>query len=341
MNSNIDLFQQAIENAGLCFRQGNLQRARYWAQRAAKISPSREEPWLWLAAVSTPRASLDYLKRALEINPSSKRARQGMHWAVRRLRASGSFPRPPKGIISTYFTAKKVSFPLFGHRLDFLPAVVALLIIAFSLVAFTGQTPQASAGLGNILQGDMIPIMQIQASKVTLTPTPTQTPTATPSPTPTSTPTPLPTETPIPTPTPSPTKKPRPTDPPLYGELPDVGSNERWIDVDLSEQMVYAYEGEELLETFIASTGTWQYPTVTGQFNIYVKYTATPMWGVGWYLPGVPYTMYYYKGYALHGTYWHNNFGTPMSHGCVNLRTEDAEWLFNWADIGTLVNIHE
>ena len=113
------------------------------------------------------------------------------------------------------------------------------------------------------------------------------------------------------------------------------------MDVDLSEQRVYAYQGDELEESFIASTGTWLHPTVTGQFYIYVKYTSTPMWGPGYYLPGVPYTMYFYEGYALHGTYWHNNFGTPMSHGCINLRTEDAEWLFEWASVGTLVNIHE
>ncbi len=64
------------------------------------------------------------------------------------------------------------------------------------------------------------------------------------------------------------------------------------------------------------------------------------MRGPGYDLPGVPYTMYFYKGYALHGTYWHNNFGHPMSHGCVNLRTSDAGWLFNWASVGTPVVTH-
>jgi lipoprotein-anchoring transpeptidase ErfK/SrfK len=73
-------------------------------------------------------------------------------------------------------------------------------------------------------------------------------------------------------------------------------------------------------------------PTVVGQFRIYWKLLASDMAGPGYYLPGVPYTMYFYRGYALHGTYWHNNFGRPMSHGCVNLRTADAQWLFNWSD---------
>ncbi len=64
------------------------------------------------------------------------------------------------------------------------------------------------------------------------------------------------------------------------------------------------------------------------------------MAGVGWYLPDVPYVMYFYKGYGLHGTYWHNNFGTPMSHGCINFRIEDAAWVYDFTAIGTLVNLH-
>ncbi len=119
-----------------------------------------------------------------------------------------------------------------------------------------------------------------------------------------------------------------------------IEGSERWIDVDLSEQRLYAYEGERLVNSFVVSTGTWQYPTVTGQYRIYVKYRYTDMAGPGYYLPNVPYTMYFYRGYGIHGTYWHNNFGTPMSHGCINMRTEEAGWLFNWASVGTLVNIH-
>jgi lipoprotein-anchoring transpeptidase ErfK/SrfK len=118
------------------------------------------------------------------------------------------------------------------------------------------------------------------------------------------------------------------------------GSGSRWIDVDLTNQMVYAYTGDTVINSFLVSTGTWLTPTVTGQYHIYVKYRAAPMSGPGYYLPDVPYIMYFYKGYGLHGTYWHSNFGTPMSHGCVNLRTDEAAWLYNWASVGTLVNVH-
>jgi lipoprotein-anchoring transpeptidase ErfK/SrfK len=119
-----------------------------------------------------------------------------------------------------------------------------------------------------------------------------------------------------------------------------VTETTRWVDVDLSQQMLYAYEGNQLVASFLVSTGTWAHPTVIGEFHIYVKYVSTRMVGPGYNLPNVPYTMYFYEGYGLHGTYWHHNFGTPMSHGCVNLRTEDAQWLYGWADVGTLVNVH-
>lgn len=126
------------------------------------------------------------------------------------------------------------------------------------------------------------------------------------------------------------------------GELPSVAQsgNTRWIDVDLTHQAVYAYEGSTMVNSFIVSTGTWQYPTVTGQYNVYVKYRFADMHGPGYFLPDVPYVMYFYKSYGLHGTYWHHNFGHPMSHGCVNLQTDDAGWLFGWASVGTLVNVH-
>jgi lipoprotein-anchoring transpeptidase ErfK/SrfK len=64
------------------------------------------------------------------------------------------------------------------------------------------------------------------------------------------------------------------------------------------------------------------------------------MAGPGYYLSDVPNVMYFYKGYGLHGTYWHNNFGTPMSHGCVNFTIPDSSWVFNFASVGTVVNVH-
>lgn len=109
--------------------------------------------------------------------------------------------------------------------------------------------------------------------------------------------------------------------------------------VDLSEQRVYAFEDGVLVFTAIVSTGLPATPTVLGDYKIYLRYESQTMSGPGYYLPGVQWVQYFYSGYGLHGTYWHENFGQPMSHGCVNLRNEDALWLYQWATVGTPVRV--
>jgi len=111
----------------------------------------------------------------------------------------------------------------------------------------------------------------------------------------------------------------------------------RYFLVDLSDQTLYAYEGDALVRSTLISSGLAGTPTVVGTFYIYLRYESTRMRGPGYDLPNVPYTMYFYKGYGLHGTYWHSNFGTPMSHGCVNMPTPEAQWAFNWSTYGTPV----
>ena len=126
--------------------------------------------------------------------------------------------------------------------------------------------------------------------------------------------------------------------PPVETPPPPAGTGRRFL-VDLSEQRLYAYEGDTMVRTTLISSGLPEYPTVIGTYSIYLKYESTRMVGPGYDLSNVPYTMYFYKGYGLHGTYWHNNFGTPMSHGCVNMPTEEAQWAFYWADYGTPVTV--
>lgn len=113
----------------------------------------------------------------------------------------------------------------------------------------------------------------------------------------------------------------------------------REIVVDLSDSRVYAYENGVLVHSVLGSTGLPGSPTVQGDFRIQRKYMAQTMSGPGYYLPDVPYVLYFYAGYALHGTYWHSNWGHPMSHGCVNLPTPEAEWFYSWADVGTPVRV--
>ena len=132
------------------------------------------------------------------------------------------------------------------------------------------------------------------------------------------------------------------TPPPTATSTPVIlaGIKGHWIDLDLSEQTLRAYDGTELVKQFLVSTGVSRYPTEIGQYKIQVKHRYSDMRGSDYFLPDVPWSMYYSGDFSIHGTYWHHNFGTPMSHGCVNMDTDDAEWLYNWAEVGTLVNIH-
>ncbi len=346
-------YREAIQQAQLALKRGNRRAARRWAEQAASLAPEQEEPWLIIAALATPRASLEYLKHALEINPSSKRARRGMHWAIQRYR---ELPSPTLSPLSTSIPSIPTSSPrrrvmLFSWAIVLL-AIMAGMLVWFGTPSFSFASDQAP---------DMLAIAQGWIGKATSTPTPTltytatptasatstltDTPTATPTDTPTATPThtetPIPTETPLPTATTAPpTVAPKEDGAPKVYLPPGVEKGEVWIDVDLTNQQMQVYKGKNLLNTFSVSTGTWRTPTVTGQYRVYVKYAAADMAGPGYYLPDVPYIMYFYEGYGIHGTYWHSNFGTPMSYGCVNLQTNNAEWVYNKASVGTVVNIH-
>lgn len=126
-----------------------------------------------------------------------------------------------------------------------------------------------------------------------------------------------------------------PTDTTVLGTTNSAGE-EKWIDVSLSEQKVRAWEGNRLIMEFPISSGLWS-PTPVGTFNIWYKTRSQTMKGgsqsMGTYysLPNVPNNMFFYQGYALHGAYWHNNFGHPMSHGCVNEPLANAAQIFEWA----------
>ncbi len=116
---------------------------------------------------------------------------------------------------------------------------------------------------------------------------------------------------------------------------------ERWVEVDLSEQKLKAWDGGSLFLETPVSTGLPWWPTPTGEFHIWVKLRYSKMEGghgrYYYYLPNVPYVMYFengsvpsWRGFGLHGTYWHNDFGRVHSHGCVNLPTPIAEKLYWW-----------
>lgn len=112
-------------------------------------------------------------------------------------------------------------------------------------------------------------------------------------------------------------------------------TDEKWIDVDLSEQRVVAYEGDRQLAAFDISSGRDNTPTVIGEFRIWIKTAVQDMYGDRaaddyYYLRDVKWVQYFHQDYSFHTAYWHNNFGQPMSHGCINMREEDAKWLFEF-----------
>jgi lipoprotein-anchoring transpeptidase ErfK/SrfK len=118
-------------------------------------------------------------------------------------------------------------------------------------------------------------------------------------------------------------------------------SQDRWIQVDISKQRLIAWEGGSPIYAVVVSTGKNGTPTRPGTFTVQSKHRTNRMRGPGYDVPDVPHTMYYHRGYAIHGAYWHRQFGTPMSHGCVNVAPNHAAWLFNWASVGTPVVIHK
>ncbi|MCL4257367.1 MAG: L,D-transpeptidase [Anaerolineales bacterium] len=316
---------------------GRKPEARRLARQAAKLAPNQEEPWLLLAAMATPAASLAYLKEALRINPRSTRARKALKWAQQR-----PDTKPQRTQVAA---ADKPALAL--PR----PSGLALMALAAGVVAFALFAWLHPPGLDDGLRFVSAAAAQsIDGLLATSTPTETATPTASSTPTPTYTPTH--TATASATPSPTPTLTPSPTATATTGadvsglekhfvEVPrSVGPNERWIDVNLSTQTLEAYEGSTLIRSFVISSGRAGSPTVTGTFKIWIKVRIQDMSGPGYYIRDVPWVMYFYGDYGIHGTWWHNNFGTPMSAGCVNMTIEDAHWMYNWASVGTTVQVH-
>lgn len=312
-------------------RAGQRSRARRYYAAVLESTPAHAEAWLERSAVvDDPREAMAHLARVLELDPGNERARQALREARRR---AGNLP-PYRSVLRTPHSASRAPVP---GPLVAMPdsqsapsASRVWLLVGAVLVVFLLAGMMVWTDAPRVVLAALLPTATPTATP-TFTPTPTPTATLTPTATPTHTPTPTPTLTPTvtPTSTPTPTKVP-----------PDKSQTEKWIEIDLSQQRLYAHKGQTTVFQAVVSTGTRRYPTVLGRFRIYAKYRATHMSGPGYSLPNVPWTMYFYRGYAIHGTYWHNNFGTPMSHGCVNMRTSEAKWLYQWAPKGTLVVVH-
>lgn len=352
-----------IWGAQQAIKLGQKPEARHLLQQVVQQDPDNFTGWLLLASVTTnPHTALAHISRAEALNPASPTVQKAKAWAMARIPAAA-----PANELSA--NGREVWWQRPSLRWAGLATILLVVIFGSALTWWNRagsnqETAVAQSEPAHIMvAGVDIPAfvdeqalvdgppaaMMDEPEEETAVATP-QAPAIHPKPIShqNSEPRPTWTLTPVPTPTPTPTNTPVPT---FVAEQAGpvtrpfgVGPNERWVDVNLTNQTLVAYEGDTPVLTTLISSGTWQYPTVTGQFRIYLTYTSQTMdgrrLGYDYYLENVPYVMYFYKDYALHGTFWHNNFGTPMSHGCVNMRTSEAEWLYNWASIGTLVNVH-
>jgi lipoprotein-anchoring transpeptidase ErfK/SrfK len=134
------------------------------------------------------------------------------------------------------------------------------------------------------------------------------------------------------------------------------------VDVDLHEQVLVAYEGAHPAYATLVSSGAAAHPTPEGLFRIWIKFAEVDMKGQeptgrGYKVATVPWVMFFQGDFALHSAYWHDRFGSPASHGCVNLSPRDARFLYGWTrpdvpdgwsmayasatQAGTLVRIHQ
>ena len=343
-----------ISDARQAIEAGRVTEARPLLEQAARQDGRDPRPWLLLAGIATtPRERRAYLAQARRLDTATARP-------MPAARPAAAVPPPPvpRRRLGVGLAALLLLLLLGGAALALHPAGQALLgDMAGRVQALAGSQPvepvatpvvalpAATAVLPATAAASIVPpsptaapVFPTKPVSAAGQPLPTWTPTALP------TPTLAPTMTPSPTPEPPPTTEPVPVDPGAVSSRPaGVGDTERWIDVNLSTQTLVAYEGDTPVYNTLVSSGLPQWPTVTGQYRTYMKYESQTMngylLGYDYFLPDVPYVMYFYEDYAIHGTYWHSNFGQPMSHGCVNVSTPDAGWLFNWAPVGTLVNV--
>jgi len=137
----------------------------------------------------------------------------------------------------------------------------------------------------------------------------------------------------------------------VLGDSEEIKKQKK-IEVDLNRQKLYAIEDGQIVYEYLISSGTWN-RTPTGIFKIWAKIKSQKMsggskeLGTYFYLPNVPNILFFYNdtvakqlGYSIHGAYWHNQFGKPMSHGCINMTIDESKVIFDWADMDTPIEIY-
>jgi L,D-transpeptidase catalytic domain len=354
MNKKFVSVSQVLQQAKEALERGKKHEARYWAQIAASMAPNMEEPWLTLAAVANTRASIAYLERALAVNPKSERAQKELDLARRRQFNEELLPitreaETPPAQVNAYTQPKPVVQK--GRRSFYIATPLRLLILALVLITasayfWAGPSFSALAAAHNrtdISSQDSQPHYWSQAylPKPTYTPSPTATSSSTLSPSPT------PSTIATSTASPFPMNTSQPSDRPLPG-LGSGASGEKLIVVSIHEQHLYAYQGSKLVYSFVVSTGG-NNSTEAGTYHILDK--IPDPYGADWNFWMPDWMGIYYVGDLENGFHalpllangqrlWGDEIGTPVSYGCVVLGIADAQTLYDWADVGTTVQIN-
>lgn len=126
----------------------------------------------------------------------------------------------------------------------------------------------------------------------------------------------------------------------------NMNAYDKWIEVDLSEQRTTAYERATPIKNFLIASGMRGHETPVGEYAIWLRVRSQTMSGGSkadgsyYSIPNVEWVSYFYQDYALHGAWWREKFGAPASHGCVNMTNADAQWVYEWAPVGTKVIVH-
>ena len=414
MTSNLKIAKDAVRIAMKELRHGNKQAARAWAHRAVEIDPELEDGWLILAYLAEPRASLEYIKYALAVNPDSPAARQALAEVQRRLEKVSSVapapaahppkPAPEEPLLPQPSLGPKpeepsplepapeeppLPQPSLGPPpeelsplepapekparpswTDWLRKLLVYSLACAAIGVLTLLVFQSRLGSANSLPPVrqeaiiLLPLNTATASvtsmpihSATATALPTNTATATALPTNTASATALPTEPATSTPAPTETASPSPeaadpleampaTNSPTQ-PAPERTSGEKRIVVQISEQHLYAYQGDTLMHDFVISTGA-EHATRVGSFSVLDKLPEA--WSDPWSFWMPDWLGIYWVGNIENGIHalpvlpdgnvlWGDDLGTPVSHGCVVLNPEDARSLYDWTDIGTQVEI--
>ncbi len=378
MTTNQQAAKESIRRSRAALRKGDKDSARRWAEKAASLAPQLEKPWLLLAATSRPQISLRYLERALAINPQSRAAQKGVLWAKRRLEPQVEITQPipvikenvvpPSknahgGILqihaieaeetqpikkvakSVHETQPNIALQPRKKSRRWRQSVPALLMTVVIVSLVWASMPRISS-FAAAMQATATATLSNEHWGEADIAKPTYTPTATSTPTPTLTPTPTFT----PTNTPIPTKTARPANtavPAASSQEDNVVWGQKYVLVDISDQHLYAYQGDTLVYSFVASTGM-NNATATGSFSVLNKIPSA--YGATWDIWMPNWLGIYWAGTMQNGihalpimsngaTLWAGYLGSPISYGCVVLGSYEAQLLYNWVDIGTPVDI--